>query len=482
MVKRGIKGGKLNFLSKDQIIDIHTATLEVLENVGMHSQSDKILKIFDDAGAEVDFNKKMIKIPQHLILEAVKKAPRQFILCGRNPEYDILLEGSRVYFGLGGTPTPFILDINTGEFRRPTKNDVAEASRLGDALENLSFLMTIAGAFDVRWEVEYEHEFEAIFNNTVKPIVYAAPSETCAKRVLQMASAIAGDPDRLRKRPNLCLYSETASPLSFTEANDNMIVFSKAGIPITLGPMPLAGATSPITLSGTAVVSNAENLASITLIQLVNPGSPILYAAWGGLMDPRSGRCAYGSPEFALGTDIINAHLARYYDLPTFGFGGCSDSKVPDAQAGSEVTMNALSGALAGINVIHDFGYLAGGSVGSMEMAVIGNEVAGMAYRIIKGTTVDEESLAVDVISKVGPGGNFLSEKHTLKLFEREVFIPKLFDRNPEGVWIKEGRKDARQRAREQAKKILKEHQPEPLPKDVQQKMREIVTQAEKEI
>lgn len=482
MVKRGIKGGKLNFLSKDQILDIHTATLEVLENVGMHSQSDKILKIFDDAGAEVDFNKKIIKIPQHLILEAVKKAPRQFILCGRDPENDILLEGSRVYFGLGGTPTPYILDINTGEFRRPTKNDVAEASRLGDALENLSFLMTIAGAFDVRWEVEYEHEFEAIFNNTVKPIVYAAPSEICAKRVLQMASAIAGDPDRLRKRPNLCLYSETASPLSFTEANDNMIVFSKAGIPITLGPMPLAGATSPITLSGTAVVSNAENLASITLVQLVNPGSPMLYAAWGGLMDPRSGRCAYGSPEFALGTDIINAHLARFYDLPTFGFGGCSDSKVPDAQAGSEVTMNSLSGALAGINVIHDFGYLAGGSVGSMEMAVIGNEVAGMAYRLIKGTTVDEESLAVDVISKVGPGGNFLSEKHTLKLFEREVFIPKLFDRSPEGVWIKEGRKDARQRALEQVKKILKEHRPEPLPKDVQQKIREIVTQAEKEI
>lgn len=481
MVKRGPKGGVLHFLTENQIRDIHVATLEVLENVGMHSQSEKILKIFADAGADIDFKKKIIKIPQYLIAEALKKAPRQIVLCGRTPEYDILLEGSRVYFGLGGTPTPHILDINTGKFRRPTKKDVAEATRLGDALENLSFIMSIAGAFDVPYEVEYLHEFEAMFNNTVKPIVYSAPSADCAKRVLDMASAISGDLDGLRKRPILCLYSETASPLTFTEANENMIVFSEAGIPITLGPIPLAGATGPITLSGTAVVANAENLAAITLVQLVNPGSPIIYAAWGGLMDPRTGRCAYGSPEFAMGTDIINAHLARYYDLPTFGFGGCSDSKLPDAQAGSEVTMNTLAGALSGINLIHDFGYLAGGSVGSMEMAVIGNEVAGMATRIIKGVTVDDESLAVDVISKVGPGGNFLSQKHTLKLIEREVFIPKLFDRNPEGVWRKAGGKDLRQRALERVKQILKEHHPDPLPKGVQQKLTEIVKKAEKE-
>lgn len=482
MVKRGPKGGQLQFIPEDKVRDIHIATLEILEKVGMNSQSENILKIFEEAGAEVDFTKKNLKIPEYLVKEALNKAPKKVVLCGRKPEYDILLEGSRVYFGLGGTPTPFILDIDTGNYRRPTKKDMRDATRLGDALENFSFLMTIAGVFDVPYQVEYLHEWETLFNNTVKPIVYSAPSAREASIVLDMASTIAGSLEELKKRPNLCLYSETVSPLSFAVENENMIEFSKAGIPITLGPMPLPGATSPITLSGTAVISNAENLAAIVLIQTVNPGSPVCFAAWGGAMDPRTGRCAYGAPEFALGTNVINSHLARYYDLPTFGFGGAADSKIPDAQAGHEVTMNSLMGALSGINLIHDFGYLAGGSVGSMEMAVIGNEIASMVSRVVKGVTVDDESLAVEVIKKVGPGGHFLAQKHTLKHFEREVQIPKLFDRTSEGEWVKAGSKDIRHIANDRVKEILKHHEPDPLPKPVQLALSEILKKAEKNI
>lgn len=482
MMKRGLKGGMLRLLTRDQVRDIHMATLEVLEKVGMYSETDQILKIFANAGADVDSKKRIIKIPQPLIKEALRKAPKQIILCGRKPEHDILLEGSRIYFGLGGTPTPYILDVKTGEFRRPTKKDVADATQLGDALTNMSFIMSIAGAFDVPYEVEYLHEFEATFNNTTKPIVYSAPGADGAKRVLEMACTIAGGLDELRKRPILCLYSETTSPLNFTKANENMIVFSKAGIPIALGPIPLAGATAPITLSGTSVIANAENLAAITLVQLVNPGAPVIYASWAGIMDPRTGRYAYGAPEFALGTAALNSQLARYYDLPSFGFGGCSDSKLPDAQAGSEVTMNALMSALCGINLIHDCGYLSGGSVGSMEMAVICDEIAGMVFRIVRGVVVDDESLAVDVIRNVGPGGHFLSQKHTLKWVEREIYITKIFDRTPEEIWKRAGGKDIREVAKENVKKILKEHRPEQLPKDVQQRLREIVKEAEREL
>jgi trimethylamine--corrinoid protein Co-methyltransferase len=482
MVKRGPKGGMLQFIPKEKVRDIHIATLEVLETVGMHSPSEKILKVFSDAGAEIDHSKNIVKIPQYLCEEALKKAPRKIVLCGRKSENDILLEGSRVYFGLGGTPTPFILDINTGEFRRPTKKDMEEATRVGDALENMSFIMTVAGVFDVPPKVEYIHEWETLFNNTAKPIVYSAPSGKEATTVLEMAKEIAGGPDELRKRPIMCLYSETVSPLSFSWENENMIEFSKAGIPITLGPMPLAGATAPITSSGAAVISNSENLAAITLIQLVNPGAPVVFAAWGGLMDPKTGRCAYGSPEFALGTNIINSHLARFYDLPTFGFGGAADSKLLDAQAGHEVTMNSLTGALSGINMVHDFGYLAGGSVGSMEMAVVGNEIAGMVSHVIKGVTIDDESLAVEVIKEVGPGGHFLSHEHTLKLFEREVQPTDIFDRGSEVGWVKAGRKDIRQIANVRVKKILKEHVPEPLPIHIKEKLTNIVKQAEKEL
>lgn len=482
VVKRGLKGGILLYISDEQVERIHAATLEVLEQVGMKSDSEQIMEVFKEAGAEVDFKSKLIRIPQGLVEEAIRKAPKEIILCGRNPRYDILLEGSRIYFGQGGTPTPYILDIETSKFRRPTKQDFANATRLGDALPNMSFIMSIAGAFDVPYEVEYLHEFEALFNNTEKPIVYSAPGAEMTRSVLEMATAVMGGLEEVKRRPILSLYSETASPLSFSSENDNMIEFAKAGVPITLGPIPMAGATAPVTISGAVVIGNSESLGMLTLSQLVNPGTPIIYAGWGGVMDLKTGRFAYGAPEFAMATAGINAQMAQYYGLPSFGFGGCSDSKLPDSQAGAEVMMNALMSGLCGVNLIHDCGYLAGGSVGSMEMAVICDEVIGMVSRIVKGVTVDDESLAVEVIKNVGPGGHFLSKKHTLKFLEREIYIPKIFDRRPMDVWSRDGEKNIREVAREKVKRILKEHYPEPLHKEVKQRLVEIVAKAEKKL
>jgi len=481
MVKRGPKGGKLRLITRRKVEDIHVATLEVLEQVGMRTTSKKILKVFLDAGADVESKTKTIKIPQHLVKEALKKAPKQIILCGRNPENDVLLEDNRVYFGMGGTPVPYIRDIETGEFRRPKKKDMEDASRLGDALPNISFLMSIAGAFDVPYEVEYLHEWDALFNNTEKPILYSCPDEYPAKKLLEMAAAVAGGMDELRRRPILCLYSETISPLTFPTQNENIIEFAKAGIPVALGPAPMIGVTGPGTVVGSTVVSNAENLAAITLSQLVGPGTPIIYAPWANVMDPITTRVAYAAPEFTLNA-VLNAQMAEYYELPRWGFAGCSDSKLPDAQAGAEVMMMSLMNALAGINLLHDCGYLAGGSVGSMEMAVICDEVLGMVSRILRGVEVNDETLAVDVIREIGPEGNFLSHRHTLKLIEKELHMPRLFDRTSEVTWAKAGKKEIREVAREKVKKILKEHHPEPLPRNVQQELAEIVKQAEKEL
>ena len=481
MVNRGLRGGQLRFLSRRQIEDIHTATLEVLERVGLRTASKRILGAFSKGGAETDLKDGRIRIPQHLVDKSLRKAPKQIVLCGRNPKYDILLEDSRVYFGLGGTPTPFIRDLETGEFRRPTKKDFADATRLGDALEHYSFIMAIAGAFDVPYEVEYEHEWEALFNNTEKPIVYSAPSAYTARRVLQMGAAIVGGMDELRKRPIMCLYSETTSPLSIGVVNENMIEFAEAGVPITQGPAPLIGATGPGTVAGAYVVGNAENLATLTLCQIVNPGTPFIYGCWAAVMDPLVGRNSYGAPEFAFSTSVLNAQMAEFYGLPSYGFAGPSDSKLPDAQAGAEAMMVALMNALSGINLMHDCGYIAGGSAGSMEMAVICNEILGNVSRIVRGTEVSDETLAVDVISEVGPEGNFLGHKHTLKHIRDEIHMPKLFDRSPETTWIKAGRKATHELAKEKAKKILKEHYPEPLPKDVQRKISETVRKAEEE-
>jgi trimethylamine--corrinoid protein Co-methyltransferase len=483
VVKRGLRGGQLRFLTRRQVKDIHVATIEVLEEVGLRSASKQILEVFSKNGAEVDRRDGRINIPEHLIEESLRKAPKQIVLCGRNSKYDILLEDSRVYFGMGGTPTPFVRDVETGENRRPTKKDFADATRLGDALPNMSFIMAIAGAFDVPYEVEYEHEWEALFNNTEKPIVYSAPSAYSARRILEMGAAVVGGMDELRKRPIMCLYSETSPPLSIGVANENMIEFAEEGVPITQGSPPTIGATGPGTMAGAYVVGNAENLATLTLCQIVNPGTPFILGCSAGVMDPRAITCrdCYGAPEFAFSVSVLNAQMAEYYGLPAFGFAGPSDSKLPDAQAGAEAMQMSLMNGLAGVNLCHDCGYLAGGSVGSMEMAVICNDVLGNVQRIIRGTEINEETLAVEVIKEVGPGGNFLGHKHTLKHIREELHIPAIFDRTPQATWAKAGGKPLHQVAKEKAEEILKEHYPQPLPSGVQVKLTEIVKQAERE-
>jgi trimethylamine--corrinoid protein Co-methyltransferase len=479
MVKRGMRSGRLRYLNRDQVEQIHFASLEILKKVGLRCKSKRILEVFEKGGADV--RDETIRIPEHLVNVAVRSAPKQILLCGRNSKYDILLEHNRIYFGMGGTPTPFIRDLDNGEFRRPTKKDFADSTRLGDALPNMSFIMGIAGAFDVPYQVEYEHEWEALFNNTEKPIVYSAPSGYSAKKVLEMGAEIVGGMSELEKRPIMCLYTETSSPLAIPVACENILEFSKAGLPITQGSSPLVGATAPGTLAGTMVVSNAENLATVVLTQLVNRGTPFIYGGFCDVMDPVTGRMTYGCPEFSISTSVLNAQMAEYYELPVYGFAAPSDSKLPDAQAGAEAMQMSLMNALAGVNLMHDCGYLAGGSAGSMEMVVICDEIFGNVYRIVRGVDVTDETLAVDVIEEVGAEGSFLGHKHTLKHIRNELHMPRLFDRRPEAEWVKSGRKATHEVARERAKQILNDHFPEPLPKDVQDKLSEIVKQAERE-
>jgi trimethylamine--corrinoid protein Co-methyltransferase len=481
MVVRELRGGQLRFLKKKQIRKIYSGSLEILGSIGMKSASDEILNVFANAGADVDIKTKIVKIPEHLVEDALRKAPSKVIIHGRHSERAIVLEDQRVYFGFGGTPTPYILDVETGKWRKPGKKDVADATRLGDAIPNMDFIMSIAGAYDVPYEVEYLHGWDAILNNTVKPIVFAAPGAFNMRQVLEMGAAISGGEAELRKKPPFGVYTEMPSPLMFDISSENILEAAPTGVPIIMGQMPMLGATAPVTIAGAAVLSNAENLAALTLAQLANPGSPFVLCAYVTLMDPRTGRCAYGSPEFALG-NIVNAELACYYDLPSFGWGGCSDSKIPDAQAGAEVMMNALTAALSGTNLIHDCGYLAGGSIGSMEMAIICEEVVGMVKRIVRGFEVNDETLAIDVIKSVGPGKHFLTNLHTLKHLEKEVYITKLFDRSSEVRWIKTGRKKVRTVAKERVKRILAEHEAKSLPPEVQEKIRGIIRDAEEQL
>jgi trimethylamine--corrinoid protein Co-methyltransferase len=285
--------------------------------------------------------------------------------------------------------------------------------------------------------------------------------------------------NELRRKPILSCYSESISPLNFSVENEDLIEFAAAGLPVFFTGCPMLGVTGPATITGTYTLGNAETLAALTLSQLVKPGTPFVYGPGVGIADLRNLRFSFAAPEYAMG-HIIQSQLAEFYQIPAFGWGGCCDSKTADTQAGAEAMLMSVMSALSGTNMIHCCGYLSGSQYGSMEMAVICDEVAAMVHRLLDGMTVDKESLALDVIREVGPQGNYLTRKHTRAHLMKEVFVPKLFDRDSEPVWMGKGGKNIREVAKERVHKLLAQHHPTPLSDDTKAALASIVNEAVK--
>jgi trimethylamine--corrinoid protein Co-methyltransferase len=307
------------------------------------------------------------------------------------------------------------------------------------------------------------HEFEAVVTNTTKPVVFIGYSPRGVELVYEMASEVAGGLEALQLRPFLIAYPEPISPLVFpAEVVERMFIAADLRMPQIPGPSAQAGATSPVTMAGTIVQSIAEGLMSLVLVQLRKPGAPCCLSGNIGVFDMRTALLSLAAPEASLGL-AGHAEVAQSFGLPTWGLAGATESKVLDAQAGIESAFAILAQGLAGLNLIHDVGYLDSGMVCSAEMLVMGNEVIGMAKRFIEGIRVDRETLARDVIEKVGPGGHYLQEKHTVRHMRDELWMPSLLTRQHRDVWQAEGAKDMAQRVREQVLGLVESHQATPL-------------------
>jgi trimethylamine--corrinoid protein Co-methyltransferase len=468
----------MTMLTHDEMQEIHATSLDILEQVGIMTNSQRIIQTFRANGADVQPREGSIKIPDELVKEALKKVPKETRLYGRGSKNELTLEHGRVYFGLGGTPLGQIVDLESGKPRSSTKKDVEDATRLGDSLQNYAFIMSIGGAFDTPHKTQHLHELEGVFANTEKFVVWALPGAYNAKQAILMASVVAGGMEELRRKPILSCYSESISPLKFSTENEDLIEFAAAGMPIFFTGCPMLGVTGPATVGGTYSLGNAETLAALTLSQFVNPGTPFVYGPGVGVADLRNLRFSFAAPEYAMG-HIIQSQLAEFYQIPTFGWGGCSDSKIADTQAGAEAMFMSMMSAMSGTNMIHCCGYLSGSEYGSMEMAVICDEVAAMIYRLLDGMDVDKESLALDVVREVGPKGNYLNRKHTRAHLKNEVFVPKLFDRDNERIWMSKGGKNIREVAKARVYKLLDEHRPTPLPEDTKAALARIVREAD---
>ncbi|MDH7477988.1 MAG: trimethylamine methyltransferase family protein [Candidatus Bathyarchaeota archaeon] len=459
---------KFQPLSEDEIESIHLASLRLLEEVGVKIYSDTALKLLSDGGAEVDFSKKLAFIPQHLVKEALTKAPSTIKLYGRNRKHDRTLEGDRVTFNPGSSAL-YILDYEENEIRKPVSKDLADLVRLTDALEHVHAQSTAMVVSDVPQAIVDRYRLYIVLKNSFKPIITGAFSIDGLYDMKRMLEVVVGGEKELAKKPMAIFDVCPSSPLKWSELDaQNLIDCAKFRLPAEIIPAIQLSATGPATIAGSLVQHNAEFLSGLLMTQLINPGAPVIYGGSPTVLDQRYATACLGAVEAML-FGCSYTQIAKSYGLPTHMYIGLSDAKVIDAQCGFESGIGIVLGTLAGINVISGPGMLNFENCQSLEKLVIDNEICGMALRLAKGVKVEDETIAFDLIRKVGPGGVYLAERHTLEWIRKEQFIPsEIIDRKEWKVWKDAGKKDIMKRAHEIVEKKLKEHEPEPLPQDVQ--------------
>ena len=438
----------LNVFAQKQVDALHQATLEILEKTGVEVQAEEGLVLLREAGAKVEGMR--VRIPAHLVEQALESAPSRIDIYSRSGKHAMCLEDSRIHFGTG-SDLPFANDLESGKRRLSLKEDTARAARVADALPNIDFVMSLGLSSDVHPETSNLHQFEAMLLNTEKPIIFTAHSLENMGDILEMAAIAAGGLDKLRDKPFIMLYAEPSSPLRHTrEAAEKLLLAAENQIPVIYTPAVIIGATGPVTLAGSLAIANSELLSGLVMHQLKSKGAPIIYGGGVPTMDMSTGTCTYGSPELHLCGSAL-ATMSRHYGLPIFGTAGCTDSMTFDQQAAFEAGYNLLISALSGVNLIHDVGFMGSGSISSLELLVACNEGIGLVKRVVQGVDVTPETLAVDVIDAVGPGGNFITQKHTATHMRKEMWFPRLFNRSNYDAWESMGSPTLGDKARAKA-------------------------------
>lgn len=473
------RGWGLKSYSRDQLEAIHEATLEVLRLTGVEFHSEEALDILEGGGCIVDRGTRVVRFPAHVVERAIATAPRQILLAARDPRHDFLLGGRRIGFTNFGCGIK-VLDPATGELTESTKDDVGRAARLCDATENLDICATALVARDMPDSSYDLHILEQMFLNTSKHVTHVDVSGgTNARRMFEMAALIAGGREELRERPLMSILTCPTSPLMIHESVCEIIIEgARWGVPVLVLSMVMAGATGPVTLSGSLVTHNAEVLAGITLAQLTYPGAPSIYGSSTTILDMVSGNAPLGAPEEGMICAAAGA-LAQMYALPSWTSGAWADSKIEDAQAGHEKTISALLPALAGVNMMYGMGVLESGMTFSPTQLMLDNEIVAMIKRVVLGSPVNDDAMGVDVIHRVASGKNFLKEKHTLKYMEQEQSKVHLFDRRTRGAWEKRGATSVAERAADMAVRLLETHEPLPLDPVIHEGMKAIIAEAE---
>lgn len=428
----------LSLMSRDQCEVVHLASLEILRRTGVRIRHPKALNLLREADALI-VDENLVRFPPALVEWALRQAPSRLALCQRgSSQVAVAMEGRKVHFGPGSDCLNY-LDPRTGEHRPFTAADVVDCVTLVEALPQMAFCMSMGLPSDLNPARPFCQQFALMIENTSKPIVFISGDKADCELIVAMAAVAAGGTEELRMNPNILGYSQITTPLIHDRTSTEKLMFlAEQGIPIVHVPSPMMGGTAPITMAGALALGNAEILSGLVLHQLCRPGAPFVYGCGLHHMDMRTTISVYGAPEFELARVAV-AELARYYRLPNWGYAGHTDSCVMDEQAASDATSSVLVALLSGQHLVHDVGYMEAGLTTSPELIVYTAETIERMQHFSQGFALDTESLVLDLIHEVGPGGEYLTSKHTLTHF-RDFWQPSLFSRMRMGEWVKEGR------------------------------------------
>jgi trimethylamine--corrinoid protein Co-methyltransferase len=466
-----MKSARFEVLSPEEVERIHAASMALLARAGVQVEWPKARDLFREAGADVDDEGQRVRISEDLVRHAVDQAPSRFTLYGADRDFALDVGGGQPTFAGLGTPT-HVIDVDSGERRPATMEDVVRHIKLIDGCDHIHNSQMDVWPNDIPMTTIHSEAIWAWAHHSRKGFGMGCYGYLPTFDMMQMMAIVAGGKEALRRRPTFFAICSVGSPLQMIQMQlEGLLVCADYGQPLAMSPEAIAGATAPVTLAGLLAQQNATILAHVALAQIWRPGTPVLYGTVSTIANMRLGTVALGAIETGLITAGA-AQMARYYGLPCRSVGGTTDSKLEDVQAGLERAATLLPAVLSGVDFITCAGTLDETMLESEALLMLDDELAGMALRLARGVTVDDDHLAANVIEEVigaGPSGNFLAQDHTVRHFRKEHYIPGLLPREPHDTWEKAGARPALERARDRARQILADHIPRTLDPAIEQ-------------
>jgi trimethylamine--corrinoid protein Co-methyltransferase len=466
----------LRILSDQQLAAFKNATLEILQEIGVHCPSERALSIYADSGAKVDADTQIVKLPGGLVEKAMSSAPRNYVMGARLPEYDLTLDGKHFYCATDGCGTE-VIDFTTRQRRTSCKEDVAQMARVADYLSSIGFYWPMVSAQDFP-DIAPLHELDASFNNTVKHVqTETVMDEGMARYAVEIATLIAGSEKTRIARPPLSSLICTIAPLAQDKGGmESALVFAEAGLPVGFMSMANVGSTGPATLAGTLSAADAEIVAAMVLIQLAYPGAPTYHSMMPGIMHPRTG--GYLATPWQGGLNYaIGVELAHMWGVPTLAGVFGTDALVPGWQSAAEAAANLLLVALTGADTGAGLGLVQACTLLYPEAIVLDTDIYHQIRVVASMIDTSPEALSLDVIKAVGPRGHFLKHKHTREHI-RMLEFSDLSSLPADGG----GFQDPVEVARDKVESILRDHHPEPLSEHQQKEIKRILEAAASEV